>query len=949
MPWTKYTCGDSAYYHDAESGQYSLAEPADVTKEQAEEAGTFGACLVVARKMDAGELNHKSSWQRWSRGEHSYYFNQEAEVYSLRPPDGGESYHGEQDDAAKFATTYKDAAEMDAAADGMPPYGIFVAGKRAAEAFSEAAISEEAFNARCEAQWKELSFEAREPFRDLSEAHKGEGCEFCGDDNPECAGIDSLITRSKRDDGRTPMTLLSGFLGAGKTTLLENLLQNRVGIKVAVIVNDLGSVNVDGEAVKKMGLDQKDEKVVELSNGCMCCGLKDDLLKEIADIARSKKYDMLLIEGSGVAEPMPVAEGIANFDIGRGKMLEDIVHLDTVVTVVDTPNFLENYNSQQSISERPDLDNTNSGDRTPVVSLMVEQIEFANVIVLNKQSVVPREDLEAAQGIVAGLNPNAKVFCTDWSRVCPTEVLCTDLFNFETAEDMPGWAALQDPGWVPKVASANIHHMMYKRDKPFHPDRLAKLIGDGGPDSAPRQFGLERSKGIFWLATRSDMVGEWQHAGSLYRFVQGPTWDEWFQSNTGDRRQQLVFIGPGLDTAGLEGLLDTCLLTDEEMAQKMTRQSAQGHHGHGHDEEGNCLDMEDASEGGESVPTEETGGHGHGHGQQATAEEDESKGEDDENYALGHAHGHGHGHANAGGEGHHAHGHDTVGNRIDEDDALEPFNWWKRALEDTFPDFETDCCGAGEDCEHEQDEPLVLKKKVEEALKSRSEEATAAQEALAEASSTGDLATMTKVLDEGHAKVNATSGVALDADDATQSEQWTPLHVAAQLGQLKAVELLCDRGADPNYVAYTERCLTPLMCAITGEQIDAVELLLKRGARTNIVGPYGATALHFACQMGMQACAVKLIGAGCPTHLKDDNGMTAQQVALANDNEPLVAALREAVEAYEAKRSRRGGRKKRRTDKKGQKAICSKCEVEYDPGNYRGKSPLCKKCRLKGG
>jgi G3E family GTPase len=179
-------------------------------------------------------------------------------------------------------------------------------------------------------------------------------CQYCGDGG-RCVGIEALLERTRRADKRTPMTLLSGFLGAGKTTLLENILQNRVGIKAAVIVNDLGSVNLDGRAINKLGLDAEDEKVVELSNGCMCCGLKDDLLQEIAAIAKSGEYDMLLVEGSGVAEPMPVAEGISSYDIGRGKTLADIVLLDTVVTVVDTPNFMENYESRESIGARPDL------------------------------------------------------------------------------------------------------------------------------------------------------------------------------------------------------------------------------------------------------------------------------------------------------------------------------------------------------------------------------------------------------------------------------------------------------------------------------------------------------------------------------------------------------------------------------------------------------------------
>jgi G3E family GTPase len=358
-------------------------------------------------------------------------------------------------------------------------------------------------------------------------------CAYCHEGEPPgespsepCLGIAALMARTRRADKRTPMTLLSGFLGAGKTTLLENILQNRVGIKAAVIVNDLGSVNVDGKAVKKLGLDDEDEKVVELSNGCMCCGLKDDLLKEIADIAKSGEYDMLLVEGSGVAEPMPVAEGISNYDVGRGKTLDDIVHLDTVVTVVDTPNFLENYNSQESIGARPDLAGKEAeGASTPVVKLMVDQIEFANVIVLNKRSEVSAKDLKSAQGIVAGLNPSAEVICTNFSKLCPTKVLATDLFDYETAENMPGWVKLQEPGWVSKVASCDVRHFLYKRDRPFHPKRLLTLLGDpketsnpmGHISSLPRQLGLTRSKGVFWLATRSHQVGEWQHAGALYR------------------------------------------------------------------------------------------------------------------------------------------------------------------------------------------------------------------------------------------------------------------------------------------------------------------------------------------------------------------------------------------------------------------------------------------------
>lgn len=413
---------------------------------------------------------------------------------------------------------------------------------------------------------------------------------------------------------------------------------------MAVIVNDLGSVNVDGEAVKKLGLAQ-DEKVVELSNGCMCCGLKDDLLQSIADIARSDKYDVLLVEGSGVAEPIPVAEGISNFDIGRGKTLADIVHLDTVVTVVDTPNFLHNYHSKQSIGERPDLHVASDaagggGGGTPVVSLMVEQIEFANIVVLDKQSEVSEKERSLAEGIIGSLNPTAHVIKTDFSQLPLSSVLCTGLFDFETAEDMPGWAKLQATGWVPKVASCAVRHMLYKRDRPFHPNRLGQLIfsreyaalqSDDEGLTIPHRLGMVRSKGTFWIATRSEMVGDWQHAGDLYRFLEGQPWDpelyeisggaaaEWVKQ---ERRQELVCIGPGLDTASLTAELDKCLLTDEEMVLK--------HHG--------------------------PYGQAPSNSQVVRAER-------------------------------------------------EPWNWWRWSLgADRFPSYESDCCRPGVECEEEDEE-----------------------------------------------------------------------------------------------------------------------------------------------------------------------------------------------------------------------------------------------------
>lgn len=769
-----------------------------------------------------------------------------------------------------------------------------VSRRRELRELSSPELSDQAMEMQCKELWGKLDGESKAKFESPTT------CSYCNDElasAPEavnCEGISALVARSRRKDGRTPMTLLSGFLGAGKTTLLENVLRNRLGLKVAVIVNDLGSVNIDGQRVKKMGLDEKDEKVVELSDGCMCCGLKDDLLKEIADIAKSGKFDVLLVEGSGVAEPMPVAEGISNYDVGRGKLLSDIIHLDTVVTVVDTPNFLENYNSQQTISERPDLDNTKSGSTTPVVSLMVEQIEFANVVVMNKVAEVSAQDLTAAEGIIAGLNPGSKIFKTNFSQLCPTSILCTDLFDFDTAEDLPGWAKLQTPGWVPKVASADIKHMLYKRDKPFHPRRLSELISDGHVSTVPRQLGLTRSKGIFWIATRSEMVGEWQHAGSLYRFVQGHPWDNGPQAS-GGRRQELVFIGPGLDTAALEEELDKCLLTDEEMTMKhavseqatertstivsieeIEADDVEGHdHGHGHGHSAQVMTMEAADQRkGHGDRQTDTHDHAHGH---AAAQQSQ--------------HGHGqpqHGHGQAPDHGH-VHGHDSDGNCVWLDPEDVPWVWWHVLREhDTFPAFEVDCCAPGVICEeHDGSGPKTLKSFVAKDLRTRGKAADVAQDALADATAQGDLGKMAELLDAGEAKVNSTSVIEINmgnGSDETEHQVLTALHIAAQMHNKEATEFLLDRDADPSFCAYTKRGFTPLMMAVmtSPEDAEIPKLLIERGAAIDAIGPGGATAFHLACDLGFEACTVALIEAGCRTNIKDDEGMTGQMVVSHN-------------------------------------------------------------------
>jgi G3E family GTPase len=448
---------------------------------------------------------------------------------------------------------------------------------------------------------------------DCTPVDGGEPCGECADAGQPCHyTLSHLEVRDRRADKRLPITLLSGFLGAGKTTVLQRVLKNRLGLKVALIVNDIGAVNVDAKAAARVGLDVgRSEELVELSNGCMCCTLKEDLLSQIRDLAKTNRFDAMLIEGSGAAEPLPIAEGISAFDLGRGKVLDDIVALDTLVTVVDAPNFERDYFSREQVLERKNLraeatDAQMAGAH--VAELLTEQIEFANVVVLNKASSVTSVSLARTREIIEGLNPGAKVLTTDYGKLCPSDVLCTGLFDWDTAEDQPGWAQLISGKFVSKAKTLNIRHQMYTRSRPFHGRRLQRLLlganGGGATTSATAasaaaealmKLGLVRSKGVFWLAGRSDRIGEWQHAGSLFRFCDGGAWlcseppggsttpppaaedtacscentcvsgcETW----RGDRRQEIVLIGPDLQAEKIVALLDECLLTPDEMMER---------------------------------------------------------------------------------------------------------------------------------------------------------------------------------------------------------------------------------------------------------------------------------------------------------------------------------------------------------------------------------------------
>lgn len=372
-----------------------------------------------------------------------------------------------------------------------------------------------------------------------------------------------------------PVTVLSGFLGSGKTTLLNHVLANRAGLRVAVIVNDMSEVNIDAQLVRAgaAALSRTEERLVELTNGCICCTLREDLLVEVARLAREGRFDYLLIESTGIAEPLPVAETFT-FPGPDGATLGEIARLDTMVTVVDAYNFPRDLYSLDELRDR-DLAAGDEDDRT-VVDLLIEQVEFADVIVLNKIDLVAADDLARLEALVRKLNPAARIVRSAFSQVPLDQILNTGLFSFERAAQMPGWLRELRGEHTPETEEYGISSFVFRSRRPFHPQRLWELLHDEWP-------GVLRSKGIFWLATRIAQCGIWSQAGAACRIEPGGWW--WAASDYqpddpaeraalaavwdaqwGDRRQELVFIGQAMDEATLRARLEACLLTDAELA-----------------------------------------------------------------------------------------------------------------------------------------------------------------------------------------------------------------------------------------------------------------------------------------------------------------------------------------------------------------------------------------------
>ncbi|EFW77873.1 MULTISPECIES: zinc metallochaperone GTPase ZigA [Pseudomonas syringae group genomosp. 2] len=380
-----------------------------------------------------------------------------------------------------------------------------------------------------------------------------------------------------------PVTVLSGFLGAGKSTLLNYVLRNRENLRVAVIVNDMSEINIDGSEVQRdVSLNRAEEKLIEMSNGCICCTLREDLLEEVSRLAQDGRFDYLLIESTGISEPLPVAETFT-FRDEAGKSLMDLARLDTMVTVVDGVNFLLDYEAADGLSTRGE--SLGEDDDRSITDLLIEQIEFADVILLSKIDLISSSEREELMAILKRLNPEAEIVPMVMGQVPLATILNTGRFDFQRASQAPGWLKEMRGEHTPETEEYGIASTAYRARRPFHPERFFNFINRPWTNGK-----LLRSKGFFWLASKYKDAGSWSQAGGLmrhgfagrwWRFVNRESWPEDRESvksilenwstETGDCRQELVFIGQNIDFARLTAELDNCLLTDAEMEAGVER------------------------------------------------------------------------------------------------------------------------------------------------------------------------------------------------------------------------------------------------------------------------------------------------------------------------------------------------------------------------------------------